>query len=145
MLKPDFDKNKGLIPVIAQDYQSGEVLMLAYMNREAFDKTVKTHTAVYYSRSRQKLWRKGETSGHTQKVKEIRMDCDQDTILLKVEQLGGAACHKGYRSCFFSKVEGNELIITEERVFDPKKVYSGDRSQKLEIEEWYRVLMDLDA
>ena len=128
MLKPDFDKNKGLIPVIAQDYQSGEVLMLAYMNREAFDKTVKTHTAVYYSRSRQKLWRKGETSGHTQKVKEIRMDCDQDTILLKVEQLGGAACHKGYRSCFFSKVEGNELIITEERVFDPKKVYSGDRS-----------------
>ena len=128
MLKPDFDKNKGLIPVIAQDYQSGEVLMLAYMNREAFDETVKTHTAVYYSRSRQKLWRKGETSGHTQKVKEIRMDCDQDTILLKVEQLGGAACHKGYRSCFFSKVEGNELIITEERVFDPKKVYSGDRS-----------------
>jgi phosphoribosyl-AMP cyclohydrolase len=128
MLKPDFDKNNGLIPVITQDYQSGEVLMLAYMNREAFDETMKTQTAVYYSRSRQKLWKKGETSGHTQMVREIRIDCDQDTILLKVEQLGGAACHKGYKSCFFSKVENNELIITEKRVFDPKKVYSGDRS-----------------
>ena len=128
MLKLNFDKNNGLIPVIAQDYQSGEVLMLAYMNREAFDETLKTQTAIYYSRSRQKLWKKGETSGHTQMVREIRIDCDQDTILLKVEQLGGAACHKGYKSCFFSKVENNELIITEKRVFDPKKVYSGDRS-----------------
>ena len=124
MLKLDFDKNKGLIPVITQDYQTGEVLMLAYMNTEAFDETVKTGNAFYYSRSRQKLWKKGESSGHTQLVKEIRIDCDQDTILLKVEQLGGAACHKGYKSCFFSKLEGKGLIITEEKVFDPKKVYS---------------------
>ena len=123
MVELDFDKNKGLIPVIAQDYQSGEVLMLAYMNKEAFNETVKTKKAVYYSRSRQTLWIKGETSGHTQLVKEIRIDCDLDTILLKVEQLGGAACHKGYKSCFFSKLEENELIITEKRVFDPKEVY----------------------
>ena len=123
MVELDFDKNKGLIPVIAQDYQSGEVLMLAYMNKEALNETLKTKKAVYYSRSRQTLWIKGETSGHTQLVKEIRIDCDLDTILLKVEQLGGAACHKGYKSCFFSKLEGNELIIKEKRVFDPKKVY----------------------
>jgi phosphoribosyl-AMP cyclohydrolase len=123
MVELDFDKNKGLIPVIAQDYQSGEVLMLAYMNKEALNETLKTKKAVYYSRSRQTLWIKGETSGHTQLVKEIRIDCDLDTILLKVEQLGGAACHKGYKSCFFSKLEENELIITEKRVFDPKEVY----------------------
>ena len=123
MVEMDFDKNKGLIPVIAQDYQSGEVLMLAYMNKEALNETLKTKKAVYYSRSRQTLWIKGETSGHTQLVKEIRIDCDLDTILLKVEQLGGAACHKGYKSCFFSKLEENELIITEKRVFDPKEVY----------------------
>ena len=127
MQELDFNKNNGLIPVIAQDYQTSEVLMLAYMNKEAFDETVKTGKAVYYSRSRQKLWIKGETSGHTQLIKEIRIDCDQDTVLLKVEQLGGAACHKGYKSCFFSKLEskleGNELIITEEKVFDPEIVY----------------------
>ena len=123
MVELDFDKNKGLIPVIAQDYQSGEVLMLAYMNKEALNETLKTKKAVYFSRSRQTLWIKGETSGHTQLVKEIRIDCDLDTILLKVEQLGGAACHKGYKSCFFSKLEENELIITEKRVFDPKEVY----------------------
>jgi phosphoribosyl-AMP cyclohydrolase len=128
MLQLDFDKNRGLIPVIAQDYLSGEVLMLAYMNREAFEETARTGEAVYYSRSRQKLWKKGESSGHTQLVKQIRIDCDKDTILLKVEQLGGAACHKGYKSCFFSKLEENELIITEPRVFDPEKVYSGDRN-----------------
>lgn len=123
MIKLDFKKNHGLIPAIAQDYMTGEVLMLAYMNEEAFGETLKTKKAVYYSRSRKSLWVKGETSGHVQHVKEIRVDCDLDTVLLKVEQVGGAACHKGYKSCFFSKVEENDLKITESMVFDPDEVY----------------------
>ncbi len=113
----------GLIPAIAQDAETGEVLMMAYMNEEAFEETLKTGKATYYSRSRQALWKKGETSGHVQNVMEIRIDCDCDTILLKVNQLGGAACHKGYRTCFFSKVAGDRLEITEPRIFDPKEVY----------------------
>lgn len=121
--KLDFKKGNGLIPAIAQDYETGEVLMLAYMNKQAFDETVKTMRATYYSRSRQTLWKKGETSGHVQHVKEIRVDCDNDTVLLKVDQVGGAACHKGYKSCFFSKVEDNELKIVESKIFDPKEVY----------------------
>ncbi len=123
MLKLDFKKGNGLIPAIAQDYETGEVLMLAYMNKQAFDETVKTMRATYYSRSRQTLWKKGETSGHVQHIKEIRVDCDNDTVLLKVDQVGGAACHKGYKSCFFSKVEDNELKIVESKIFDPKEVY----------------------
>ena len=123
MIKLDFKKNNGLIPVIAQDYRTGDVLMLAYMNEEAFTKTMKTRKATYYSRSRKSLWVKGETSGHVQHVKEIRVDCDLDTILLKVEQVGHAACHKGYRTCFFSKLEENDLKITESIVFDPDEVY----------------------
>ena len=123
MIKLDFKKNNGLIPAIAQDYRTGEVLMLAYMNEEAFTETLKTGKATYYSRSRKSLWVKGETSGHVQLVKEIRVDCDLDTLLLKVEQIGGAACHKGYRSCFFSKLEGQNLKITESIVFDPDEVY----------------------
>lgn len=123
MLELDFKKNNGLIPAIAQDYRTGEVLMLAYMNEEAFLETLHTGKATYYSRSRQSLWVKGETSGHVQQVKEIRVDCDQDTILLKVEQIGNAACHKGYRSCFFSKIQDNDLKITESILFDPGKVY----------------------
>ena len=123
MIKLDFKKNNGLIPVITQDYRTGEVLMLAYMNEEAFDETVSSKKATYYSRSRKSLWVKGETSGHIQHVKEIRVDCDLDTILLKVEQIGNAACHKGYRSCFFSKVEENDLKITESIIFDPDEVY----------------------
>ncbi|CCK81771.1 MULTISPECIES: phosphoribosyl-AMP cyclohydrolase [Desulfobacula] len=119
----DFKKGNGLIPVIAQDYKTGEVLMLAYMNKQAFDETVKTHRATYYSRSRQTLWKKGETSGHVQNVREIRVDCDNDTVLLKVDQVGGAACHKGYKSCFFSKVQDNDLKIVESKIFDPKEVY----------------------
>lgn len=123
MIKLDFKKNHGLIPAVVQDYITGEVLMLAYMNEEAFEETLKTRKATYYSRSRKSLWIKGETSGHVQLVKEIRVDCDLDTLLLKVEQIGGAACHKGYKSCFFSKVEENDLKITESIVFDPDEVY----------------------
>ena len=123
MIKLDFKKNNGLIPAVVQDYRTGEVLMLAYMNEEAFTETLKTGKATYYSRSRKSLWVKGETSGHVQLVKEIRVDCDLDTLLLKVEQIGGAAGHKGYRSCFFSKLEGQNLKITESIVFDPDEVY----------------------
>ncbi len=119
----DFKKNKGLIPAIAQDCNTGEVLMLAYMNQASFNETLASGKATYFSRSRQSLWKKGETSGHVQHVKEIRVDCDHDTLLLKVEQVGGAACHKGYKSCFFKRVESNELKIVEKRVFDPEKVY----------------------
>ncbi|WDP89852.1 MAG: phosphoribosyl-AMP cyclohydrolase [Desulfobacter sp.] len=123
MAELDFEKTGGLIPAIAQDAETGEVLMMAYMNREAWEETLASGVAVYYSRSRSKLWKKGETSGHVQHVKEIRVDCDRDTVLLKVEQVGGAACHKGYKSCFYRVVEGNEFKIVEERVFDPEKVY----------------------
>jgi len=119
----DFKKGNGLVPAIAQDYKTNEVLMLAYMNASAFKETLKTGNATYYSRSRKVLWKKGETSGHVQHVKEIRVDCDNDTILLKVDQLGDAACHKGYKSCFFSKVVGDDLKIVEPKIFDPKEVY----------------------
>jgi phosphoribosyl-AMP cyclohydrolase len=123
MLKPDFEKQGGLVPAIVQDFESGEVLMLAYMNEEAWDKTLETGDAHFYSRSRDTLWRKGGTSGHVQIVKSIRVDCDADTVLLGVEQLGGAACHKGYRSCFFREVRDNEIMECSPKVFDPKEVY----------------------
>lgn len=119
----DFDKTGGLVPAIAQDADTGEVLMLAWMNREAFDETVHTGRAVYFSRSRNKLWRKGEESGNVQEVKGVFVDCDADTILLKVKQIGGAACHEGYPSCFFRELTSGELHIVGERVFDPKQVY----------------------
>jgi phosphoribosyl-AMP cyclohydrolase len=119
----DFDKAGGLVPAIAQDADSGAVLMLAWMNREAFEETLRTGRACYYSRSRGKLWRKGEESGHVQEVQAVHVDCDADTILLKVKQIGGAACHEGYPSCFFRKIEGNDLRIVEERIFDPRQVY----------------------
>ena len=119
----DFDKAGGLVPAVAQDADTGEVLMLAWMNREAFEETVRTGRAVYFSRSRNKLWRKGEESGHVQEVKGVFVDCDADTVLLKVTQLGGAACHEGYKSCFFRKLEGDELKVVAERIFDPKAVY----------------------
>jgi len=119
----DFDKTGGLIPAIAQDAETGEVLMLAYMNKASFEETLACGNAVYYSRSRKKLWKKGETSGHVQNVREIRVDCDNDTVLLKVTQIGGAACHKGYKSCFHKVVENGEFRIVEQRVFDPEKVY----------------------
>ena len=119
----NFDKAGGLVPAIAQDADTGEVLMLAWMNREAFDETVRTKRACYYSRSRGKLWRKGEESGHVQEVRGIYLDCDADTVLLKVKQMGGAACHEGYASCFFRRLEGGELHVEAERVFDPARVY----------------------
>jgi phosphoribosyl-AMP cyclohydrolase len=123
MIELDFNKMGGLAPAIVQDNESGEVLMLAFMNKEAWEATLKTGKATYYSRSRNQLWVKGETSGHVQLVKEIRVDCDDDTVVLKVEQIGGAACHKGYKSCFYRKVENNTLIITDKIVFDPSEVY----------------------
>lgn len=122
-MKPDFSKQNGLLPAIVQDAGSGKVLMLAYMNELAWNKTVETGKAHYWSRSRQKLWLKGEESGHVQKVREIYLDCDLDTILLRVEQLGGAACHTGYQSCFYQRYSNGEIETVGERVFDPKEVY----------------------
>jgi len=119
----DFDKLGGLVPVIAQDDATGDVLMLAYMNREAFEETLRTGRVCYFSRSRNRLWRKGEESGHVQELKSIYFDCDADTILVKVHQIGGAACHEGYRSCFFRRIDGDQVTIIGERVFDPKQVY----------------------
>ena len=123
MIQLDFDKTGGLIPAIVQDYKTGEILMLAYMNREALKATLSTGKATYYSRSRQTLWVKGETSGNLQLVKEIRIDCDDDTVLLKVEQLGGAACHTGHRSCFYKKVEDGAIRVIGKPLFDPREVY----------------------
>jgi phosphoribosyl-AMP cyclohydrolase len=123
MQKLRFDKGGGLLPVIAQDHVTGEVLMLAYINQEAWDKTLSTGKAHYWSRSRNKLWLKGESSNHVQLVKEILVDCDEDTVVYRVEQLGGAACHTGYRSCFFRRVQGDELLIKDKPVFDPQEVY----------------------
>jgi phosphoribosyl-AMP cyclohydrolase len=119
----NFEKAGGLVAAIAQDADTGEVLMLAWMNREAFEETVRTGRAVYFSRSRNKLWRKGEESGHVQEVVGVYIDCDADTVLLKVRQVGGAACHTGHRSCFFRQLQGNELVVVGERVFDPRVVY----------------------
>ena len=119
----DFDKLGGLVPVVVQDYSSGEVLMVAFMNRQAWEETLKTRRATYWSRSRNELWVKGETSGNLQEVKEVFVDCDEDTILLKVLQKGGAACHMGFRSCFYRRLEGDDLKIVGERVFNPEEVY----------------------
>ena len=124
MTGPDFQKSE-LIPVIAQNHDDGKVLMLAYMNRAAYEETLQTRKVCYFSRSRQSLWRKGETSGHVQKLKHLYYDCDADTILVKVEQIGGAACHEGYESCFFREIDPatGEPTIIAEKVFDPKDVY----------------------
>jgi phosphoribosyl-AMP cyclohydrolase len=119
---PDFSAAGGLLPAIAQDSVTGEVLMLAWMNREAFEETRRTGQAVYYSRSRGRLWRKGEESGHVQQVVGIYVDCDADTILLKVQQQG-PACHEGYRSCFFRELTDAGAKVISERLVDPTKVY----------------------
>lgn len=119
----DFEKNQGLIPVIVQDWKTGEVLMIAYMNAESWAKTQETGKACFWSRSRKKIWLKGKTSGHVQIVKEVYLDCDNDALLLKVEQVGGAACHTGYRSCFYRRIENGRVESIGERVFDPKEVY----------------------
>jgi phosphoribosyl-AMP cyclohydrolase len=123
MQKIDFAKGNGLVPVIVQDYRTREVLMMAYMNPEAWNKTRKTGKAHYYSRSRRGLWLKGEESGHYQEVKDIFIDCDNDTVLLRVKQTGDGACHLGYRSCFFRKQAGRAWKIQNKRIFDPEKVY----------------------
>jgi len=121
---PDFEKHD-LIPVIAQDEQTGDVLMLAYMNQQAYEETLRTGQVCYWSRSRQKLWRKGEESGNVQELRSLYFDCDADTLLVKVEQIGGAACHEGYRSCFFRRIDPQTgaVQIEGDRVFDPAEVY----------------------
>lgn len=119
----NFDKAGGLVSAIAQDSDTGQVLMIAWMNEEAFEETVRTKRAVYFSRSRNRLWRKGEESGNVQEVKQIFVDCDSDAVLLKVKQIGGAACHEGYPSCFFREVTGDELKVVGVRLFDPKAIY----------------------
>jgi phosphoribosyl-AMP cyclohydrolase len=113
----------GLVPAIAQDWQSGEVLMLAWMNRESLALTAQEGRAIYWSRSRKALWRKGEESGHVQKLKELRIDCDADTVLMKVEQIGGIACHTGRRNCFFQKLESNQWQTTDDVVKSPQEIY----------------------
>jgi len=120
---PDFSKGDGLLPAIAQDAETGEVLMMAYMNPESYAETLATGRAVYYSRSRKKLWRKGEESGHVQEVRGVYLDCDADTILLRVHQIGGAACHTGYKSCFYRQVTPEGTKNVGQRVFDPDQVY----------------------
>ena len=123
MVELDFEKMGGLIPAIVQDDASGDVLMLAYMNAEAFEATLKNGQATFYSRSRSELWVKGKTSGNVQMVKAVYVDCDNDAILVRVDQIGGAACHTGYRSCFHRKIEKGAVQIVGEPVFDPKEVY----------------------
>lgn len=124
MVELDFSKGAGLLPAVVQDFDSGKVLMLAYINPTSWEKTLQTGEAHYWSRSRQELWHKGSTSGNVQRIKEIYVDCDNDTVLFKVEQVGGAACHKGYESCFFTQVrpDGSGTIVGR-KVFDPEKVY----------------------
>jgi len=123
----DFNKGDGLVPAIVQDHETGEVLMLAYMNKGALEKTVALKKACYYSRSRKKFWLKGETSGNFQEVKGIFFDCDNDTILLRVNQIGGAACHTGHKSCFYKQVtDNNNVKEVGDLVFNPKEVYGGE-------------------
>ncbi len=123
MIEIDFEKGEGLIPVIIQDASTNEVLMLGYMNRESWEETLETKRSSFWSRSRKRLWVKGETSGHFQEVKEIFLDCDGDTLLLKVNQIGEAACHTGFRSCFHRRYEKGGWKVIGERVFEPKEVY----------------------
>ena len=132
MLQLDFSKNPdGLIPAIAQDWKTGQVLMLGYLNQEAWEKSLETGVATYWTRSRKRLWVKGETSGNIQKIHEILVDFDLDTVIFKVEQVGGAACHEGYPSCFFRKVQRDgSLAVVQERVFDPAQVYAKTGGRK---------------
>jgi phosphoribosyl-AMP cyclohydrolase len=122
-MKLDFDKLGGLVPAVIQDDKSGRVLMVGFMNEEAFQKTVETGYATFYSRTRNKLWMKGETSGHRLVVKEISTDCDQDTVLVRVEALGPGVCHEGYQSCFFRRLDNGAWVVSEERGYNPAQVY----------------------
>ena len=127
MVELDFSKMNGLVTAVAVDAQDGEVLMVAYMNEEAFEKTVETGKVHYYSRSRDKLWLKGESSGNVQLVKEIRVDCDQDAVVIRIEQ-NGPACHEGYKSCFYRTLrDGVELVENQKRLKDPAEMYGGKR------------------
>ena len=124
MIELNFSKGNGLIPAIVQDYESGKVLMLAYINKSSWEMTLETGEAHYWSRSRRELWHKGGTSGHVQKIKEIFADCDNDTVLFRVDQVGGAACHTGYQTCFHKKVGRDaDFTVVGEKLFDPEKVY----------------------
>lgn len=123
MVRLRFDKGQGLLPAIVQDHKTNEVLMMAYINEEAWQKTVETGKAHFWSRSRNQLWLKGESSQHYQLIKEILVDCDEDTVIYRVEQSGGAACHKGYCSCFFRRLEHDSLVVKDKPVFDPAEVY----------------------
>ena len=123
MIQPNFAKGDGLVPAIVQDAETKEVLMMSYMNRQSWEATLKTGKATYWSRSRQKLWLKGESSGHFQLIKNIFIDCDNDTILLQVKQLGEAACHTGYRSCFYRKLSGKDFVVVGKKIFNPEEVY----------------------
>ena len=123
MLQLNFEKLDGLLPVITQDYNTKDVLMMAFMNQEAWERTRETGYVHYYSRSRNALWKKGEQSGNLQEVKEIRVDCDSDCLLIKVNQIGGAACHKGYYSCFYTRITPDGTEVDRQKVFDPKKKY----------------------
>ncbi len=127
MVELDFDKAGGLIPAIAQDAETGEILMLAYMNRLSWEKTLETGTAHYWSRSRSKFWKKGESSGNIQEIREIRVDCDEDCVVLKIHQVGGAACHTGFRSCFYRRVADGRLEVDGEKIFDPEEKYGGKK------------------
>ena len=122
-MEPDFDKRGGLVPAITQDWKTGEVFMLAFIDRTAWEKTLATGKVHYHSRSRNETWMKGEESGHVQLVKEIFVDCDEDTILFKIDQVGDAACHKGFRTCFHRRLEGDKLETIGRPLFDPAKVY----------------------
>jgi phosphoribosyl-AMP cyclohydrolase len=140
MIELDFKKMDGLIPAVAVDYKTGEVLMVAFMNKEAWENTLATGKMTYYSRTRNKQWVKGESSGNVQLVKEIFVGCELDSVLCKVEQVGGAACHEGYKSCYFRKLENGELKVIAPRIFDPEKVYKQikvkpNASSKGEIKE----------
>lgn len=124
-MKLNFDKLGGLAPAVIQEEESGRVLMVGFMNEEAFRKTVETGYATFYSRSRNKLWMKGETSGHRLEVKEIRTDCDQDAVLVRVRALGPGVCHEGYESCFFRRLKDGEWVVCEEQTYNPAQTYGG--------------------
>ena len=123
----NFDKGNGLLPAIIQEAGTGKVLMLGFMNAEALEKTLATGSVTFFSRSRNTLWVKGESSGHCLKVGEVRVDCDADAVLVVAEQLGPGTCHEGYHSCFFRRIEGGELVVAEPRAFDPETVYGNSK------------------
>jgi phosphoribosyl-AMP cyclohydrolase len=128
MMELDFGKLNGLVPAIVQEWTSGEVLMLGFMNQAALEETLRSRNVTFYSRSRQKLWKKGETSGHMLRLIELRIDCDADSVLARVEMQGPGACHQGYRSCFFRRLElGGQVSVTAQPAFDPAEVYREGR------------------